>query len=219
MTDDVAFEWEDLHARIWLDAFPWLQGVVEPWKLSEWMTAIDDADAVVRSRRLAEIAELAMTHLTRWTIGQVFPGLQSDLDPLGLELLGRANNALIRANCTNASQLLGITVGEMMEWRQVAWPGLAILQALANHPAGRLTPNVQAGPRSTSHLSAPPELEAIRLPEWMSSLVDDLTKIATWYSTVGLPGRPFSAAPCRRHAGRDRQGPATDRELSRQRRP
>ena len=35
----------------------------------------------------------------------------------------------------------------------------------------------------------------LRMPDWMSSLIDDLTTVATWYATVGLPGQPLLGAP------------------------
>ncbi|MGH7511085.1 MAG: hypothetical protein ACREMZ_16710, partial [Gemmatimonadales bacterium] len=70
-------------ARSWLDTFPWIQGAIrelgdagseDPW----WHETIDSSESDKRRQRLAQISDLALGRLTRWTIGQIFPGLPAD---------------------------------------------------------------------------------------------------------------------------------------------
>lgn len=192
MTDNFSFD--DPRPRSWLDAFPWLKGAAEsatPW----WNDPIDDADVIARQQRLAQISELAMERLTRWTIGQIFPGLSPDLELNQANLPTRAVNALGRHCIVRAGDLTGMTLESILEWRQVGVGTVdAILQALAEASTSSATPTVMTRPDVTP--SVPPiQFDAMRLPEWMTALVDDLTTIATWYATVGLPGQPLLGGP------------------------
>jgi len=189
MTDDVSFD--ELRPRTWLDAFPWLKGAAESVATPWWHEAIDDADPVVRGQRLAQVSELAMERLTRWTIGQIFPGLSPDLELAQFHLPARAVNALGRHNIFCAGDMSGMTLESILEWRQVGIGTVdAILQALADASTSLPTPSVTTLPSATSMPTGLP-FDSVRLPDWMSALVDDLTTIATWYATVGLPGQPL----------------------------
>src|SRR5688500_2666571 len=131
MIDDFSFD--DIRPFTWLDAFPWIKGAAEvhddPW----WNDAIDDTDPVTRRQRLATISELAMARLAQWTIGQIFTGLDPELDLQALQLPVRAVNALVRHDCLLTTQLSSITLESMMEWRAVGVGTVdAILQALAD---------------------------------------------------------------------------------------
>lgn len=191
MSQDQDFSFDDVRPRSWADAFPWLAGAsgmdAVPW----WNESIDDADIVVRRSRLATISDLAIERLTRWTIGQIFPGLSSKVDLLALELPARAHNALVRFQCGTSGELMTVALEDMMGWRQVGVGTVdAILQTLADVSTSLATPAVMSSAGSPMHDTAL-SFDAVRLPEWMTSLVDDLNLIATWYGTVGLPGQPL----------------------------
>jgi hypothetical protein len=187
------FALDDLRPRTWLDAFPWLRGVASapsgvPW----WDEAIDDAGTKQRRQRLAQISELAMERLTRWTIGQIYPGLSPNLALVELQLPVRAINALGNRECNYAGDLDGITLDEIMGWRSVGVGTVdSILQALADSSTSVATPSVLSGGVADAQPAA--ELDATRLPSWLAALVDDVSQIATWFATVGLPSQPVFA--------------------------
>lgn len=191
MNTDQDFSFEDVRPRTWGDAFPWLAGAAGLAEAPWWNEPIDDADVVLRRARIATLAELAIERLTRWTIGQIFPGLSPDVDLLSLELPTRANNVLTRLDCRTSSKLMTVTLGDMMEWRQVGVGTVdSILQALADVSTSLATPTVTSAPDGHAQ-DATASYDSVLLPQWMTSLVDDLSLIAAWYGTVGLPGQPL----------------------------
>lgn len=192
MAEDFTFD--DLRPRTWLDAFPWLQGtqaalIDSPW----WDEPIDEAGTVARRRRLADISELAMQRVTRWTIGQIFPGLSPDTVLDDLQMPTRAINAVSNRGYRYAGDLAGLQLDEIIAWRQVGASTVhAILQALADASTSIATPSVlTAGP--TGSRSAP-QTDQVRMQSWISSVVDDLTQLATWHTTVGLLDRRLLGA-------------------------
>ncbi|MFJ9775577.1 sigma factor-like helix-turn-helix DNA-binding protein [Kitasatospora sp. NPDC101157] len=193
MTNDSSFP--DPRPRSWLDAFPWLKGAADSGTDTWWNDVIDDTDEAVRRQRSAQISELAMAHLTQWTIEQIFPGLAPDVDLHQLQLPARAINALIQHDCSRAGDLAGITLDGILGWRQVGVGTVdAILQGLADASASVTTPAVMTD-YHVVHSAPQPQVEQVRLPKWMSTSVDDLSQIATWYATIGLPGQPLLGTP------------------------
>ncbi|MFI9633586.1 sigma factor-like helix-turn-helix DNA-binding protein [Nocardia sp. NPDC051929] len=182
----------DLRARSWFDAFPWLVSAADSATAVWCADAIDDVDAVIRSQRLAKVCELAMAHLTMCTIGEIFPGLPASINLRRLRLPARAVNALNNHQCFRSGDLVGLTLDEMLDWRQVGVGTIdTILQALANASTAVASPVAIA-----EHTSAVPaqlelQLEQVRVSERMMSVVDDLSRIATWYAAVGLPCEPM----------------------------
>ncbi|SDU48253.1 sigma factor-like helix-turn-helix DNA-binding protein [Jiangella alkaliphila] len=192
MTEDALFD--DMRPSTWLDAFPWLKGVVGDADETWWIEPMDDTDRVTHRRRLAAISELAMAHLSRWTISQILPGLPASVDLLHLELPVRAANALTREGCRRAGDLLGTTLGSMMEWRQVGVGTIdAILQALADVSSSLATPTVvtQTATSTVPRTAGEPG----HLTDWSWDALYDLTKIASWYATAGLTDRPLLGEP------------------------
>lgn len=190
MTDDSPFN--DQRPRSWLDAFPWLKVAAEPHGDAWWNDAIDEAESVLRRQRLAQISEFAMARLTNWTIGQIFPGLSPDVDLQRLQLPVRAANALGRQGYIQASDLTGITLYSMMDWRQVGIGTIdAILQALADASMSLATPTVMM---PHGFIESPAvRSDDVRLPDWILAVIDDLVQVAAWYATVGLPRQPLLA--------------------------
>ncbi len=108
MIEDSSFDFDEVSPRSWLDAFPWIQGTADLQTHRWWNEWISDTSFVTRRHRLAQISELAMEHLTSWTIGQIFPGLAPDVDLRELRLPARATNALMREQVTMGSDLMGL---------------------------------------------------------------------------------------------------------------
>ncbi|WP_160118021.1 sigma factor-like helix-turn-helix DNA-binding protein, partial [Mycobacterium sp. MFM001] len=186
MTEDSSFH--DLQPRSWLDAFPWLKGVTKPESSPWWNEPTNSPDATIRRQRIAAISELAMERLTRWTIGQIFPGLPPDLELRRLQLPTRAANVLGREGCVLAADLSNVALDSMMDWRQIGVGTVdAILQALADASTSVATPMVTNDKRfSRTHSQA---YDASNVPGWLASVMDDFTRIAYWYVTLGVPSQ------------------------------
>ncbi|MBB5957419.1 hypothetical protein FHS29_004014 [Saccharothrix tamanrassetensis] len=186
---------DDLRPLTWLDAFPWLRGASAghadtPW----WDAAISDAPPDERRQRLAEVSELAMNRLTRWTIGQIFPGLPPQLHIAALELPPRPRNALTSgAGYTTLGELVGLTIGDVLDLRNVGMGGIdAILRALADVSTSQPTPDIGhlSPPTSSGREAVPTE----RPPGWLATLFGDLSRIAEWQAAIGLPAEPLLRA-------------------------
>lgn len=190
MTADFDSFFDAVRPRSWGDAFLWLPGASEATGDRWWEQPIDETDPATRRTYLATISELATRRLARWTIGQIFPGLALDADVLR-QLPARLSNVLGRCNVSTCNELLAVTLEDMMNWRQVGVRTVdAILQALADLSLSVSTASVTTDPTRSSQAVATSS-DVVQLPEWMSSLSDDLNLIARWYSTAGLPGQPL----------------------------
>ncbi|WP_179293437.1 sigma factor-like helix-turn-helix DNA-binding protein [Mycobacterium intracellulare] len=182
--------------RTWIEAFPWLKGAAEPASTPWWTEPIDEAGTVTRDQRLSTISDLAMKHLTRWTIGEIFPGLPADLALRNLDRLSmRARNVLGRERRIFTADLTNVGLDSILGWRQVGVETVdAILQALADASTWIPTPMVTANRNINDHGDSSPYAEEIR-SDWIWTVVDDLTHIATWYSAVGFPSQPLIDHP------------------------
>ena len=190
MIDDLYFDSDDVRPRSWADAFPWLAGAGGAAGASWRGQPVDDTDLASRQAHLAQISELAMERLTQWTIGQIFPGLSPDLNLLATELPARAKTALTRFGCGMSGDLMAVTLEDVLGWRQVGVGTVdAILQALADASTSAATPPVSQGHVPAAGVTSP--FDKVGMPDWMSSLVDDLSSVATWYSTIGVASQPL----------------------------
>ncbi|WP_229992220.1 DNA-directed RNA polymerase subunit alpha C-terminal domain-containing protein [Arthrobacter sp. Bi26] len=143
MTEDFLSGLDDQRPHNWIDAFPWLKGVVDAGALPIWADAIEGKSMAVRIQRLGQLSELAMERLSQWTIGQIFPGLTPELNLLEIRLPARAANALERHGCNTAAVLIPVRLEEMMKWRNVGVGTIdSILQALADASTSMATPAV-----------------------------------------------------------------------------
>lgn len=188
MTIDSAHD--EVRPHSWADAFPWLSGASGAGAVDWWNETIDATDAATRRSRLARVSSLAMERLTRWTIGEIFPGLPSDLDVQELDLPVRARNALGKYGRSKPGRLQAITLDDMLAWHQMGvGTADAILQTLADLSTSAATPTIRASV-SRQFLSSGP-VPGSQHPGWVEFLAEDLTRIATWYSTVGQLDQPL----------------------------
>lgn len=195
---DVA-EFEQFRPRTWLEAFPWLRAASadyshEPW----WDNAIDDDDWQDYDTVLSWISESAMERFTHWTIGQLFPGLPPGLSLRRLQVPTRAANVLARGSYRTAADISELTIEEIIDWKNVGIATVdAILRALAGASTSVPTPNVGV---IDGRLSAPRRVDTSLVQAWppapkRSSLMDDLSIIASWKVTSGLPSAPLIGEP------------------------
>ncbi|WP_185746636.1 sigma factor-like helix-turn-helix DNA-binding protein [Mycolicibacter terrae] len=189
MTSDLTSD--EVCPRTWADAFPWLEGASGIGAVDWWNEPIESADPSTRRSRLSTISTLAMERLTRWTIGEIFPGLPTDVEITGLDLPVRARNVLGKYGRSKPGRLQATTLDEMLDWYQMgAGTADAILQTLADVSTSTATPTIRAFAPLPRHAE---ESAVIGLdpPGWVGSLVEDLTSIATWYSTIGSVDQPL----------------------------
>ncbi|MEV0156006.1 sigma factor-like helix-turn-helix DNA-binding protein [Micromonospora sp. NPDC050686] len=191
MTDDLVVT--SRPAECWLDAFPWLEAVaakdgpagpLSPW----WRQPIDPPGSEYRRRQLAQISDLALERLGRWTIGQIFPGLPAETWLEGLPLTTRARNALGRFGYRTASDLQGIELTDILDWHQVGAGTVdCILQALADAATGTAAPLLLpvGGPDAPTH-GASAARSAVP-PTWTMSLIEDIQLVASWLVALGVP--------------------------------
>lgn len=174
----------DEPSHTWLDAFPWLAAAAGPASAPWWNEAINDPGERTRYERLATVSKLALERLTRWTIGEVFPGLPPDLEIPSLRLPTRASNAIMREGYRVAADLSDISLDMMTDWRNVGVNTIdVILQALAGAAMQHATPLVtRAQPPATiaDRPTAAPNRQIL-------PIIDDLIQIARWYVTLGVP--------------------------------
>ncbi|MEU3551657.1 sigma factor-like helix-turn-helix DNA-binding protein [Streptomyces longwoodensis] len=192
-TEHPADHLTDPRPHRWLDVFPWLTS--GPDAQTWWNDTITGATPSVRRRRLAQVTEDAMTRLSQWTMGQIFPVLAPDLPLNRIDLPTRAMTAFGQRSYTQVGHLAGITVEEMRCWRQVGGGTVvAILWGLADASTVYAVPVQVTGrhavPGATQQQSPQPPR-----PPWTSKIVTDVSEIATWYAAVGLPNQPLLGAP------------------------
>jgi len=174
----------------WIDAFPWLRGVSGKQTEEWWLEPIEEASAQVRAERLATVSALAMERLSRWTIGQIFPGLPPTLDLSGLNLPNRAVNVLGREKCFRGADLIPLDLATMLDWRNVgALTVDAILQALADASTLAVTPTVLTDSHDNSVGTLPPPDP--KTSRWAWSVLNDLTTAARWLNLIGFPSEPI----------------------------
>lgn len=172
----------------WIDAFPWLRSNTRA-RTSAWFEEpIDPEHLPTRQKRVSEIARVAVERLSRWTIGQIFPGLPHDLLLRDLDIPVRAVNALGSQDWIHTGDLVGVTVETLMDLRNVGVGTVeTVLQRLANVSTSIPTPAVGFA-ASLGDPSVAPLRPAV-LPEWLTSLADDLSCVAEWHATLGLPNQ------------------------------
>lgn len=184
----------EVRPRSWADAFPWLSGASGIGAVDWWSEALEDTDYVTRQSRLATVSALAIERLTRWTIGEIFPGLPDNIDVVALDLPMRARNIFGKYGRSKPGRLQATTLDDLLGWQQMGvGTADAILRTLADVSTSTPTPPI------TATASALPTTDSARLTgsvpaAWVSSVVEDLTRVASWYSTVGSLNHPLIGA-------------------------
>ena len=200
MSDDPS---ADAHPPLrWVDAFPWIEaassdlltapGSAQAW----WLEPVDAFGTAMRAERLADLSDVMLERLTRWTIGQIFPTLPAETVIVGLPMTNRARNALARFGYQTAGDLQGLELAELFDLPNIGIGTVdSILQALADASTLNPAPIVLASQdRPTRHPfdSSDHQSEPARHAE---PFIEDLRTVASWYAVLGMPARPLLDAP------------------------
>jgi hypothetical protein len=186
-------------AECWLDAFPWLEVAAReepadgaPW----WRQPIDPLESPRRRQRLAQMSDLALDRLGRWTIGQIFPALPSETVLGDLPLTTRARNAFARFGYQVAGDLQSAELADLLGWPQIGIGTVdSILQCLGDAATGAAAPVLRQPQADAAGERRHTRAAADQLTPCGASFFDDLRLIASWYVAIGTPAQPLLGGP------------------------
>lgn len=187
MVNDSGIEFLDLKPRSWADAFPWIPGkaVNESCELGNWWDwPIDATDAVSRELAVGNIVSLAIDRLGKWTIGDVFPGLRSDVELAQLDLPVRARHVLSREQIHTGADITALPVEDLFAFYSAGVGTVtAILRELVKVSSSQAQAQAQATVRESASFD---ELSAVEAPSpWLGGLLQDLGTLAEWNHALG----------------------------------
>lgn len=177
-------EFLDLQPRIWADAFPWIPGKAadQVWEQGKWWDwAIDDIDPATRRSVVGNVVSLAIDRLGTWSIGDVVPGLPSDVQLARLDLPVRAKNVLYRAQIHTGADVAELPVEALFEFRNAGVGTVtAILRELVEVSSSQAQATVRGEEASVD------ELDAVDAPSMgLGSLMQDFEILAEWNHSLG----------------------------------
>lgn len=178
----------DVRPRSWADAFPWIPGKAARriWDQGEWWNwPIEGDGTATRNSVIDIIVSLVIDRLGRWAIGEVFPGLSSDIELVDLDLPLRARRVLHRSNIYTGADLVERSVEALFELRSA---GIGTVTAILRE----LVEVSSAEPQATVRSKGAPGDEAAsdEAPSpWLGSMMQDLQTLAEWNHTLGLSDR------------------------------
>jgi len=188
VTDDPLVE--DRAAACWLDAFPWVEAArgeisgAEAW----WHEPIDPVGSPARAERVGWLAELALERLGRWSIGQVFAGLNPAAPLTMLGLGTRAQNGLNRVGVHLAGDLFTWTLDDLLAMRNIGLGTVVdILQCFADASTEHATPVLLPSETGSGRHRARGQAADDDLASWGDSFIGDLRLLAGWYAALGTP--------------------------------
>lgn len=186
----------------WVEAFPWIMAVTGDLLTSvesaqaPWLEPVDAFGTALRAERLADLSDLMLERLTRWTIGQIFPILPASTVLASLHMTNRARNVLARFGYQTAGDLQGLELDELFDLPNVGIGTVdSILQALAD--AALLNPapiRLASRGQEVGYPQASRDREE-ESPRRADPFIDDLLTEARWYAALGMPARPLLNNP------------------------
>jgi hypothetical protein len=184
-------EFIDVRPRVWSDAFPWLASKAshDDEYFGSWRhDAIVDSDDVGRRRILDRIVSLAVDSLSQWPIGEIFPGLPSDIAIEELNLPVRAYNVLCREKRFATGDLVDLPLEELLAYRNAGIGTVtAILRTLADRSASL--------PQAVLAEDATEVVGSATSPPWLGDLISDIEVLAEWNHLTGKTDRGVLAPP------------------------
>lgn len=185
----------------WVDAFPWIEAAAADLLTADesahawWLGPIDAFATALQAERLADLSDLMLERLTRWTIGQIFPNLPAETDLASLPMTNRARNALARFGYKTAGDVQGLELVELFDLPNVGVGTVdSILQALAAATTLNPAPIPARRGGEAGVLIAPPD-HGVESAERIGPIIEDLRTLAGWYAALGLPTRPLLDTP------------------------
>lgn len=179
------FEFFDLRPRSWADAFPWIPAKAsdQDWEQGAWWDwSIDDTDVTSHNSVVGAIVSLVIDRLGKWPLGDVFPGLPSDVQLATLDLPVRAKNVLYREQIHTGADVAELPVEGLLEFRNAGvGTATAILRAFVELSSSQAQASV------SSEVSPAYASNSVEAPSpWLGDLVQDLETLAEWRHLVGL---------------------------------
>src|SRR5690349_6298041 len=98
--------------------------------------AMDDAAGMDRRRVLSSVVSLAINHLEKWPIGEVFPGMPLEMPIDNLDLTVRAYNVLHRERKLTTSDLADVRIEDLLAYRNA---GIGTVRDILRNLADRST--------------------------------------------------------------------------------
>lgn len=188
MVDQPDMEFVDLRPRSWADAFPWIPGKAadQVWEQGEWWDwAIDGVDPATRNSVVGNIVSLAIDRLGKLAVGDVFPGLPSDVQLARMDLPVRAKNVLYHAQIHTGADIAELPVEALFEFRNA---GVGTVTAILCELVEISSSQAQATVRPEEPSAG--EVDAVEAPSpWLGSLLQDLETLAEWNHSLGLVDR------------------------------
>ncbi len=185
----------------WVDAFPWIEAAAADLLTADesahawWLGPIDAFATALQAERLADLSDLMLERLTRWTIGQIFPNLPAETDLASLPMTNRARNALARFGYKTAGDVQGLELVELFDLPNVGVGTVdSILQALAAATTLNPAPIPARRGGEAGVPIAPPD-HGVESAERIGPIIEDLRTLAGWYAALGLPTRPLLDTP------------------------
>jgi hypothetical protein len=185
----------------WIDAFPWLEAAIASSGGSAaassdwWLESVDTSS--MRYERIADLSDIALQCLTKWTIGHIFPGLPAQAMLARLPITNRAKNALFRFGYHLAGDLQSLDLGELLDLPNVGIGTVdSILRALADAStsasASALLPDTAWQGKLDDDFI---DHQIDHPSERILPIIEDLRTLASWCAAIGMPDRPVLGLP------------------------
>jgi RNA polymerase sigma factor (sigma-70 family) len=185
----------------WVDAFPWIEVAAADLLAADespkawWLGPVDASGTALQAERLADLSDLMLERLTRWTLGQIFPNLPAETGLASLAMTNRARNALARFGYLTAGDLEGLELVELFDLPNVGIGTVdSILQALAAASTSNPAPiPIWRGGEANRPVASPDRKD--ESTERSGPIIEDLRTLAGWYAALGMPTCPLLDTP------------------------
>jgi Sigma-70, region 4/Bacterial RNA polymerase, alpha chain C terminal domain len=185
----------------WTEVFPWiaraarateraLEGA-QPW----WLDRVDGLPAEVQDTHIAALADMALQHMGKWSLGELFPLVRHSVKLESLSFTARARNALSRRGSVAVGDIQGMLLMDLLNLPNVGVGTVdSMLRVLAEASIDQ-----SASPASAEHdapLIEQERTDAQPRPSLrIDSFADDLQTLAFWYTALGIPDQPLLDDP------------------------
>lgn len=180
----------------WTEAFPWIAGAAratgradgeaEPW----WLERVSATLPEKLECRLAELSDMALTRMTKWSLGELFPLLPPTIWLELLPFTNRARNALTRRGLETTGDLQGMLLAELLDLPNIGF-GTAdsMMRVLARSCVEQRGTQVYVEQPAPVEVVTQPDFEPpTSLPR---AFAEDLRAVASWYATLGFTDLPL----------------------------
>ncbi|SFP89499.1 Sigma-70, region 4 [Geodermatophilus dictyosporus] len=178
----------------WIDAFPWI-GALSGEGDGEggwWLLAVDPPASTARWQRLGWLAEMAIERLTRWTIGQIFPGLPGSTDLGALNLPTRIRNACMREGYSSVAELQVLYLEDVLGWHYVGVGSVeSLLRTLGDAAMTRTDPLPERAAGPAAQLDLLEWSTTVWPADWtlttptVAPVLDEMRRLATFQALIG----------------------------------